>query len=44
VPIIDWNAFMALVGEADDSVVVKAHDVEPETPAVAITPAQSRLF
>jgi DNA ligase (NAD+) len=44
VPIIDWNAFMAIVGREDHSAVVNAPDVETETPAVVVTPAQSRLF
>ena len=44
VAIIDWNAFMALVGEADDSAVVNVRDVEAEPPVVVVPPAQSRLF
>jgi DNA ligase (NAD+) len=44
VSIIDWNAFMALVGEADDSAVVNVRDVEAEPPVVVVPPAQSRLF
>jgi DNA ligase (NAD+) len=44
VPIIDWNAFMALVGQMDDSAVIKAHDVEIAPPVVVVPPAQSRLF
>jgi hypothetical protein len=44
VSIIDWNAFMALVGEVDDSAVVNVRDVEAEPPVVVVPPAQSRLF
>jgi DNA ligase (NAD+) len=44
VTIIDWNAFMALVGEADDSATVNVRDGEVALPVVVVPPAQSRLF
>jgi DNA ligase (NAD+) len=43
VPIIDWATFMALVGQ-EDSRVITVQDIEAESPPVAVSPQQSRLF
>jgi len=46
VPIIDWAAFMVMVGSDGDAVLVTPQlgDIEAEAPTVAVPPLQSRLF
>ena len=43
VSIIDWDAFMAIVGREDDSVPFIARDVKIVAPVVVVPPTQSRL-